>query len=156
MSARTARTARLRARFAQLLHGLGFAKPPDAARGLGEHIGESQSQPRVEAGSTLDTIAALNPANAALYADAVERDIKQAIAACSIGDSATTTIQALEQIHGLKNAIAPTGAAELLKACEQLRLDASHSKQRAALAQRFKEVASAAVLLVKNYRRTLS
>lgn len=155
MSPRTARTARLHARLAQLLQGLGLTAPPGPPLADGEHVADA-NQPRVEAGSTLDTIAALNPSSAALYADAVARDLKQAIAACTIGDQATTTEQVLEQIHGLKNAIAPTGSSELLKACEQLRFDASHSKERAALAQRFKGVASAAVLLVKNYRRLLS
>lgn len=116
---------------------------------------DAPAQPKIETGSTLDTMAALNPETAAAYADAVATEIELAIAACAIGDAGTTTVMALEQIHGLKNAIAQTGSAELLKACEQLRRDASHSEQLATLAPRFIAVANAAMLLVKNYRRTL-
>lgn len=145
----------MRALLANLLQRLGLARPAAAPDDAGEQPAEAHAQPRIEPGSTLDTMAALNPATAATYADAVAGEIEQAIAACTLGEPATTTAQALEQIHGLKNAIAPTGSPELLKACEQLRRDASHGEQRAALAQRFKAVANAAALLVKNYRRSL-
>ena len=121
----------------------------------GRRMGAPSGQPRVEPGSTLDTIAALNPATALAYAETVACEIKQAIATCTISDPETTTLQILEQIHSLKNAIAPTGSRELLKDCEQLRLDSSRCIPRPALAQGFKAVASAATLLVRNYRRTL-
>lgn len=112
--------------------------------------------PRVEPGSALDTISVLNPSTALTYADTIAGEIKQAIEDCTISDPATTALQILEQIHSLKNAIAPTGSRVLLKRCEQLRLDASHSVLRSILAQDFRSVASAATLLVRNYRRTLS
>jgi hypothetical protein len=118
--------------------------------------GKSCGSPRIEPGSALETIAVLNPSTAITYADAVASEIKQAIATCTIEDPETTTVQLLEQIHSLKNAIAPTGSRELLKGCEQLRLDASHSVPRSVLAQDFMTVASAATLLVRNFRHALS
>lgn len=139
----------------KLLHRLGLARQPGGTPDAGEPRIEDHAQPRIETGSTLDTMAALNPETAATYADAVTAEIERAIAACTIGDPGTTSAQALEQIHGLKNAVAQTGSPELLKACEQLRRDASHYEQPAALALRFVAVANAAVLLVKNYRRNL-
>lgn len=141
--------------FGKLLQRLGPAKSPDDAPTAGEPRIEGHGQPKIEAGSTLDTMAALNPVTAAAYADAVTGEIERAIAACTIGNPGTTTAQTLEQIHGLKNAIAQTGSPELLKACEQLQRDASHSEQPAALVPRFIAVANAAMLLVMNYRRTL-
>ena len=138
---------------AKLLETIGASRGiPEAERPSGKLFGS----PRIEPGSALETIAALNPSTAITYADAVANEIKQAIAACTIEDPATTTLQLLEQIHSLKNAIAPTGSRELLKGCEQLRLDASHSVPRSVLAQDFIAVASAATLLVRNFRRTLS
>ena len=129
---------------------------PSVGVGVTSPVGASYGQPQVEPGSTLDTIAALNPSTALAYADAVACEIKQAIAACTIIDPATTTVQILEQIHSLKNAIVPTGSGKLLKDCEQLRIDASRNAPRSALTQGFKAVASAATLLVRSYRRTLS
>lgn len=131
--------------------GAGGDRPPSERRVYPVH-----ELPRVEPGSALDTIADLNPSTALTYADVVAGEIKQAISDCTISDSATTTLQVLEQIHGLKNAIAPTGSQVLLKRCEQLRLDASHSVSRALLVQDFQSVASAATLLLRNFRRSLS
>lgn len=128
----------------------GDRRPPE------RRVYPAQELPRVEPGSALDTIADLNPSTALTYADIVVGEIKQAISACTISDSTTTTLQVLEQIHGLKNAIAPTGSQVLLKRCEQLRLDASHSVHRASLVQDFQSVASAATLLVRNFRSALS
>jgi hypothetical protein len=117
---------------------------------------DAYEMPRVEPGSALDTIAALNPSTAMTYVDTVAVEIRQVIDICTISDRETTALQMLEQIHSLKNAIAPTGSRVLLRRCEQLRLDASHSVSRSAVAQDFKSVASAATLLLRNYRRTLS
>jgi len=139
--------------FAKLLKTIGTKGDQPASERRAEAANEL---PRVEPGSSLDTIAALNPSTALTYADTIAGEIKQAIDVCTIGDTATNVLQMLEQIHSLKNAIAPTGSHVLLKRCEQLRLDASHSVSRSALAQDFKSVASAATLLVRNYRRTLS
>jgi hypothetical protein len=146
----------MRALLAQLLQRLGFAEHTDTPPTSGEQPAEANAQPRIEPGSTLDTMASLNPVSAAIYADTVAGEIRQAITACTIGNPATTTAQVLEQIHGLKNAIAPTGSTVLLKACEQLRIEASRNQHRAAVAQRYKAVASATALLLRNYRRTLS
>jgi hypothetical protein len=138
---------------AKFLETIGASRDmPEAERRSGRLFGP----PRIEPGSALETIAALNPSTAIAYADAVAGEIKKAIAACTIEDPATTTVQLLEQIHSLKNAIAPTGSRELLKGCEQLRLDASHSIPRSFLAQDFIAVASAGTLLIRNFRRTLS
>lgn len=137
------------------LHRLDLAQRPDVAVHPGEQCRESPAQPQIGMGSTLDTMAMLNPEMAADYADAIAEEIERSIANCTFGDPETTTALALEQIHVLKNAIAQTGSTELLKACEQLRRDASRSEQLAALAPRLVAVANAAMLLVKNYRRTL-
>jgi hypothetical protein len=138
--------------FARFLKTIG-AKGDQLAPERGAEV--SYESPRIEPGSALDTIATLNPSTAITYADTIAGEIKQAINACTISDPATTALQRLEQIHSLKNAIAPTLSRLLLKRCERLRLDASHSVSRSVLAQDFKSVASAAMLLVRNYRRTL-
>lgn len=140
----------MRPLFGHLLQRLGFVGRQEAL------IATNRVELRIEPGSTLDTIAALNPSKALAYADAVACDIKQAIANCTIGDEGTTNPQILEQIHNLKNAVAPTGSQDLLKCCEELRLDASRDAPRSAQAQRFMAVAGASTLLLRNYRRALS
>lgn len=126
------------------------------ARQTNAPSGAKHGQPQIEPGSTLDTMVALNASAALTYLDVVANEIKQAIGANKIVDPETTTTQVLEQIHSLKNAIAPTGSRKLLKDCEQLRLDAIRCIPRAELAQGYKAVGSAAILLLRNYRRILS
>ncbi|MCC8628211.1 hypothetical protein [Xanthomonas vesicatoria] len=113
------------------------------------------AQPQIESGSTLHTMAGLDPVAAAAFADAFAVEIERAIARCTLGDADTSQEQALEQIHSLKNTISLTGSQPLLQACDQLRADVERDASSDTLAQRFTAVATAAGLLVKRYRRTL-
>ncbi len=140
--------------FASLLQRLRMHGPANAA---GEHArhAAAHAQPRIETGSTLHTMAGLDPVAAAAFSDAFLVEIEHAIATCTLGDAGTPQAQALQQIHSLKNTISLTGSQQLLKACDQLRDTASHGALGETLAQRFTAVANAAGLLVKQYRRTL-
>ncbi len=76
-------------------------------------------------GSTLHTMAGLDPMAAAAFADAFVVEIEHAIASCTLGDVGTPQAQALQQIHSLKNTISLIGSQLLLKACDQSRDAAS-------------------------------
>ncbi len=115
----------------------------------------AHAQPRIETGSTLHTLAGLDPVAAAAFADAFAAEIAHSIARCSLGQASTTPAQALEQIHSLKNTVSLTGSPELRNACDQLRTDVDGGELGCALAQRYTAIATAAGLLVKNYRRAL-
>lgn len=106
-------------------------------------------------GSTLHTMAGLDPMAAAAFADAFVVEIEHAIASCTLGDAGTPQAQALQQIHSLKNTISLTGVQQVLNACDQSRDAASRHALGDTLAQRFTAMAKAAGLLVKHYRRTL-
>ncbi len=140
--------------FASVLQRLRMHGPANAAGEQARHAA-AYAQPRIEAGSTLHTMAGLDPVAAAAFADAFLVEIEHAIATCTLDDAGTPQAQALQQIHSLKNTISLTGSQQLLKACDQLRDAASHGALGETLAQRFTAVANAAGLLVKQYRRTL-
>ncbi|AZR28247.1 hypothetical protein [Xanthomonas vasicola] len=144
----------MRGSFASLLQRLRLHRPTNAS---GDSASNSlaHAPPRIEAGSTLHTMAGLDPVAAVAFADAFVVEIEHAIATCTLGDADTPQGQALLQIHSLKNTISLTGSQQLLKACDQLRDAVSHHAPGDTLAQRFTAVANAAGLLVKYYRRTL-
>ncbi|MCC4604055.1 hypothetical protein [Xanthomonas campestris] len=145
----------MRARLASLLHRLhAFRQAGTRTTGVAPAT-RAYAQPRIEAGSTLHTMAGLDPTEAAAFADAFAAEIDRAIAQCTLGDAASSQTQALEQIHSLKNTISLTGSQELLKACDQLRSEVERDAFGDTLAQRFTAVATAAGLLVRQYRRTL-
>jgi hypothetical protein len=144
----------VRGPFASLLQRLRIHRPTNAP---GDRASNSlaHAQPRIEVGSTLHTMAGLDPVAAAAFADAFVVEIEHAIDTCTLGDAGTLQAQALQQIHSLKNTISLTGSQQLLKACDQLRDAVSHNALGDTLAQRFTAVANAAGLLVKHYRRSL-
>ncbi|PPV06939.1 hypothetical protein [Xanthomonas bromi] len=144
----------MRGPFASLLQRLRIHGQANAACEHARHSA-AHAQPRIEAGSTLHTMAGLDPVAAAAFADAFVLEIEHAIATCTLGDADTHQPQALQQIHSLKNTVSMTGSQQLLKACDQLRDAASHDALGNTLAQRFIAVANAAGLLVRHYRRTL-
>ncbi|MCL1501002.1 hypothetical protein [Xanthomonas nasturtii] len=144
----------MRSLFASLLQPLRMQRPANAS-GTAAGNSAAYAQPRIEVGSTLHTMAGLDPVAAAAFADAFVVEIDHAIATCTLGDAGTPPAQALQQIHALKNTISLTGSQQLLKACDQLRDAASCDALGDTLAQRFIAVANAAGLLVKHYRRTL-
>lgn len=143
----------MRAVVAKLLQKLGLAQPA-VARPAGQEGRAPHTQPQVEPGSTLDAMAALNPASVASYTDAVLGEIGRCIERCSIAAPGADESEILEQIHALKNALAPTGSPELLKACEQLRKDTCHGVDRVMIERRYKAVANAAAKLVRNFGET--
>ncbi|MCC8539274.1 hypothetical protein ACDH70_16195 [Xanthomonas axonopodis pv. poinsettiicola] len=145
----------MRALFASLLHRLhAFRRAGTRAAGA-MPAARAYAQPRIEAGSTLHTMACLDPIEAAAFADAFAAEIDRAIAQCTLGDADSSQAQALEQIHSLKNTVSLTGSQELLRACDQLRSEVERNAVSDTLAHRFTAVATAAGLLVRQYRRTL-
>ncbi|WP_126968340.1 hypothetical protein [Xanthomonas arboricola] len=145
----------MRGLLSSLLQRAHLATVPQAPPAAGTACAVTHAQPRIEAGSTLHTLAGLDPLAAAAFADAFAVEVQRAIASCTLGQASTTQAQALEQIHSLKNTLSLTGSAELLNACDQLRGDVDGGESGSALAQRYAAIATAAGLLVKNYRRTL-
>ncbi|KQR12953.1 MULTISPECIES: hypothetical protein [Xanthomonas] len=144
----------MRSLLTRLLHRL-HARQANASAAGGVQSTKIHAQPQIESGSTLHTIAGLDPVAAAAFADAFAVEIEHAIARCTLGDADTSQAQALEQIHSLKNTISLTGSQQLLKACDQLRGEVERDALSDTLAHRFTAVATAAGLLVKRYRRTL-
>lgn len=144
----------MRSLLTRLLHRLRTLQASAPAAG-GVQAVRIHAQPQIESGSTLHTMAGLDPVAAAAFADAFAVEIEHAIARCTLGDANTSRAQALEQIHSLKNTISLTGSQPLLKACDQLRDDVERDALSDMLAHRFTAVATAAGLLVKRYRRTL-
>ncbi|MEA9566158.1 MULTISPECIES: hypothetical protein [unclassified Xanthomonas] len=144
----------MRSLLTRLLHRL-HARQANASAAGGVQATEIHAQPQIESGSTLHTIAGLDPVAAAAFADAFAVEIEHAIARCTLGAADTSQAQALEQIHSLKNTISLTGSQQLLKACDQLRGEVESDALSDTLAHRFTAVATAAGLLVKRYRRTL-
>ncbi|MCC4586027.1 hypothetical protein JWH11_19510 [Xanthomonas melonis] len=143
----------MHALLASLLHRLRASRRAGAcATGATEAL---HAQPRIEAGSTLHTMAELDPVQAAAFADAFAAEIDRAIAQCTLGAASTRQEQALQQIHALKNTLSLTGSQPLLRACDQLRDDVERGACDDTLAHRFTAVATAAALLVEQYRRTL-
>ncbi|MDO0860595.1 hypothetical protein VDS34_17985 [Xanthomonas campestris pv. campestris] len=136
---------------AKLLQRPAIAADQSSTASVGERLSEGYGQPKVEPGSTLDTMASLGANGAVEYAGAVVAEIDQIVSACTLANAATPVESVLEQIHGLKNALAPIGSAELLAACEQLRRDASRA-DRISLELRFKALAKAAAILVKDFQ----
>ncbi|MBB4132806.1 MULTISPECIES: hypothetical protein [unclassified Xanthomonas] len=145
----------MRRLFARLLQRPRVSGQAQAPRGAAAHTATAHAQPRIEVGSTLHTMAELDPVAAAAFADAFAVEIEQSIATCALGDAATPQAKALEQIHALKNTISLTGSQPLLKACDQLRGDVGRHVPGDTLAHRFTAIATAAGLLVRHYRRML-
>ncbi|WP_115554652.1 hypothetical protein [Xanthomonas arboricola] len=144
----------MRSLLTRLLHRL-HARQANVSAAGGVQSTKIHAQPQIESGSTLHTIAGLDPVAAAAFADAFAVEIEHAIARCTLGAADTSQAQALEQIHSLKNTISLTGSQQLLKACDQLRGEVERDALSDTLAHRFTAVATAAGLLVKRYRRTL-
>ncbi|NJC39178.1 hypothetical protein GGR60_003753 [Xanthomonas arboricola] len=145
----------MRGLLSSLLQRAHLATVPQAPPAAGTACAMTHAQPRIETGSTLHTLAGLDPVAAATFADAFAAEVQRAIANCTLGQAGTTQAQALEQIHSLKNTLSLTGSAELLNACDQLRGDVDGGELGCVLAQRYTAIGTAAGLLVKNYRRTL-
>ncbi|NIJ75154.1 hypothetical protein FHT08_000202 [Xanthomonas campestris] len=145
----------MRGLFSSLLQRARPETPPQAPPAAGTAGAVAHAQPRIETGSTLHTLAGLDPVATAALADAFAAEVQHSIASCTLGQAGTTRAQAMEQIHSLKNTISLTGSGELLNACDQLRNDVDGDEPGSALAQRYTATATAAGLLVENYRRTL-
>ncbi|CTP83212.1 hypothetical protein [Xanthomonas graminis] len=116
----------------------------------------SHAQPRVQPGSMLDLMLSLNSDRVPDYVAAVLGEIERCIGTCTIQVPDTSEESILDQIHALKNALAPSGAAQLLQACERLRSDVCHGVDRIVVARRYQAVANAALKLVKGFRETLA
>jgi len=129
----------------------GPAAPALAAR----NDDTSHAQPRVQPGSMLDLMLSLNSDRVPEYVAAVLGEIERCIGTCTIQVPDTSEESILDQIHALKNALAPSGAAQLLQACEQLRSDVCHGVDRIVVARRYQAVANAAFKLVTGFRETL-
>ncbi|PPU77245.1 hypothetical protein XcuCFBP2542_06885 [Xanthomonas cucurbitae] len=148
----------MRALLASLLHRLRLHAVRQAgarAPGTTAATQQANAQPQIATGSTLHCMAGLDPGEAAAFADAFAAEIDRAIAQCTLGDATTSKAQALEQIHSLKNTLSLTGSPQLLKACDQLRDEVEHDALSDALVPRFTAVATAAGLLVRQYRLSL-
>lgn len=115
----------------------------------------SHAQPRVQPGSMLDLMLSLNSDSVPDYVAAVLGEIERCIGTCTIQVPDTSEESILDQIHALKNALAPSGAAQLLQACERLRSDVCHGVDRIVVARRYQAVANAALKLVTGFRETL-
>lgn len=138
----------------KLLQKLGLAPSPQTAEPVDLEGRASHAQPQVEPGSTLDAMATLNPGSIAGYAQAVLEEIERCVGACTIAAPGVNEPEIFEQIHALKNALASTGSAQLLEACEQLRSDTCNGVDRVMIERRFKAVANAAAKLVRNFGET--
>jgi len=112
----------------------------------------SSAGPKVEQGSTLAVVVKLSPDDAATYIASVEAEIRGCIDHCGLGDSSVSSAAIHEQIHRLKNALAPTGSPELLSACERLHVDAAFDAERSRLAQSYIAVANAALKAVIHFK----
>ncbi|CTP93093.1 hypothetical protein [Xanthomonas graminis] len=116
----------------------------------------SHAQPRVQPGSMLDLMLSINSDSVPNYVAAVLGEIERCIGTCTIQVPDTSEENILDQIHALKNALAPSGAAQLLQACERLRSEVCHGADRIVVARRYQAVANAALKLVKGFRETLA
>lgn len=116
----------------------------------------SSAAPRVEQGSTLAVVVKLSPDDAAMYVASVEAEIRGCIDQCVLGDSSVPSAVIHEQVHRLKNALAPTGSPELLSACERLRIDAAFDAERSHLAQSYIAVANAALKAVTHFKTSVA
>ncbi|WP_250628603.1 hypothetical protein [Pinirhizobacter soli] len=117
--------------------------------------GISYAQPEVNPGSTLATMAALFPSSARTYANAVIHEMERCADPCFAGGESDDLGLVLEKIHTLKNSLASTGSTELLRACEQLQLDAFRGCAPSALHRRYKAIANAGAKLVKKFKDSL-
>lgn len=111
----------------------------------------STAAPQVDPDSALALMISMSSDDAANYIAAVKAEIRECIEDCRLGDPALPLAHIHEQMHRLKNAIAPLGSQELLHACEQLRLDAIGAIGRPNLAARYKAIALAALHAVRRF-----
>lgn len=108
-------------------------------------VNVSSATPRVGQGSILAVVAAVSPDDAVMYIASVEAEIRDCIDNYRLSDAAVLSAFTHEQIHRLKNSIAPIGSPELLHACEQLKLDAANGTGPSRFEQSYIAVAHAAL-----------
>lgn len=112
----------------------------------------STAAPKVKPDSTLAVVVSMSSDGAVVYIAAVEKEIQACIDACRLGEATLPLALVHEQIHRLKNSIAPMGSPELLYACEQLRLEAAGATGGKVLAARYKAIAFAALHAVGQFK----
>lgn len=112
----------------------------------------STAAPKVEYDSILAVMVSVNSDNAANYIAAVETELRICIDDCRLGEAALPLTMVHEQMHRLKNSIAPMGSPELFHACELLRLEAIGASGRSNLEARYKAIALAALHAVRKYK----
>jgi len=105
--------------------------------------------------SQLDTLAHLNPVACVQFADVLLRELKGAMATCTIDAPTTSLANSFEQIHALKNMVSPTGCAPLLAACAALQSRSANKTHREELRSEFNEIVQATQSLITTYRSSL-
>ncbi|MEY2152314.1 Hpt domain-containing protein [Rhodanobacter sp. 115] len=106
----------------------------------------------VSADSQLGTLAHLNPSACIQFANALLKDLDGALAACTLGNSATSIAARFEQIHTLKNMVISTGCKPLADACAALQSLCLATGDPARARETFDAIAQAAQRLIANYR----
>ena len=104
--------------------------------------------PAIAPDSMLWTMSAIDSPDARQYASIVLDDLR-ALAQGGLFPHADSAPH--EQIHALKNAIAPTGSRVLLAACDKLRIDMTHHIDPNTLDRRFRSIANATAVLVDHH-----
>lgn len=108
---------------------------------------------KIDPGSSLATLARINPAAATNYADAILQELDEIVKHCTVADPTTSAEELFAQVHALKNAVAPTGDHALIGACTGLLGPLMQGERRAEMATQFRLVAAAAAIAVADYRR---
>jgi|GEM_PF-5257855 len=116
----------------------------------------SCAQPKIEPGSVLDAMVALGPVKASVYLSALVEEVQNCLDRCDFTTHTSDILRVREQIHALKNVLAPTGSSELLGACDQLGRDVYAGTDPVTLERRYKAIAKAGMKLIKQFKGSLS